>query len=214
MLVNFIKSGGKNMIDNREFYNYVLRMIAIAKIGLKYSKDPYAIENYQEVQERSMDVLEHFVDEKFDRPNYFIKDLYPTPNISVRTLVFNDKNELLLVRESKDNAYSLPGGWCDLGDSPSEAAINEVKQEAGIDIKIKRLLGILDISKDQNGLLEAQYVVCFVAEQTSEFKEHSYETNDVKYFPVNNLPNLSFKNTKKDILRLIDAALNDKTIFD
>ncbi len=214
MLVNFIKSGGKNMIDNREFYNYVLRMIAIAKIGLKYSKDPYAIENYQEVQERSMDVLEHFVDEKFDRPNYFIKDLYPTPNISVRTLVFNDKNELLLVRESKDNAYSLPGGWCDLGDSPSEAAINEVKQEAGIDIKIKRLLGILDISKDQNGLLEAQYVVCFVAEQTSEFKEHSYETNDVKYFPVNNLPNLSFKNTKKDILRLIDAALNDKTIYD
>ena len=214
MLVNFIKSGGKNMIDNREFYNYVLRMIAIAKIGLKYSKDPYAIENYQEVQERSMDVLEHFVDEKFDRPNYFIKDLYPTPNISVRTLVFNDKNELLLVRESKDNAYSLPGGWCDLGDSPSEAAINEVKQEAGIDIKIKRLLGILDVSKDQNGLLEAQYVVCFVAEQTSEFKEHSYETNDVKYFPVNNLPNLSFKNTKKDILRLIDAALNDKTIYD
>ncbi len=214
MLVNFIKSGGKNMIDNREFYNYVLRMIAIAKIGLKYSKDPYAIENYQEVQERSMDVLEHFVDEKFDRPNYFIKDLYPTPNISVRTLVFNDKNELLLVRESKDNAYSLPGGWCDLGDSPSEAAINEVKQEAGIDIEIKRLLGVLDVSKDQNGLLEAQYVVCFVAEQTSEFKEHSYETNDVKYFPVNNLPNLSFKNTKKDILRLIDAALNDKTIYD
>lgn len=202
------------MIDNREFYNYVLRMIAIAKIGLKYSKDPYAIENYQEVQERSMDVLEHFVDEKFDRPNYFIKDLYPTPNISVRTLVFNDKNELLLVRESKDNAYSLPGGWCDLGDSPSEAAINEVKQEAGIDIEIKRLLGVLDVSKDQNGLLEAQYVVCFVAEQTSEFKEHSYETNDVKYFPVNNLPNLSFKNTKKDILRLIDAALNDKTIYD
>ena len=214
MLVNFIKSGGKNMIDNREFYNYVLRMIAIAKIGLKYSKDPYAIENYQEVQERSMDVLEHFVDEKFDRPNYFIKDLYPTPNISVRTLVLNDKNELLLVRESKDNAYSLPGGWCDLGDSPSEAAINEVKQEAGIDIKIKRLLGILDISKDQNGLLEAQYVVCFVAEQTSEFKEHSYETNDVSYFPVDKLPNLSFKNTKKDILRLIDAALNDKTIYD
>lgn len=214
MLVNFIKSGGKKMIDNKQFYNYVLRMLAIAKIGLKYSKDPYAIENYKEVQERTMDVLEHFMDEKFDRPNYFIKDLYPTPNISVRTLVFNDKNELLLVRESKDNAYSLPGGWCDLGDSPSEAAINEVKQEAGIDIKIKRLLGVLDVSKDQNGLLEAQYVVCFVGEQISEFKEHSYETNDVKYFPVNNLPNLSFKNTKKDILRLIDAALNDKTIYD
>lgn len=202
------------MVDNKEFYNYVMRMLAIAKIGIKYSHDPYALENYREVQERSMEVLEHFVDEKFDRPNYFIKDIYPTPNISVRTIILNDNNEVLLVREAKDNGYSLPGGWCDLGDTPSEAAKNECEQEAGVKVEIERLVGVLDASKDQNGLLEAQYVVVFKAKQVSPFSEHTYETNDVRYFAIDKLPQVSGKNKIEDMKRMIKAAIDGEVIFD
>ena len=47
-----------------------------------------------------------------------------------------------------------------------------------------------------------------------ELKEHEYETDDVGWFDVNNLPELSRKVSREEIDRLIDAALTGKTIFD
>ena len=66
-------------------------------------------------------MLESFMDVKFDRPNYFQRSVNHTPNVSVRTVIFNNEGHLLLVQESKKGTYSLTGGWCDLYDSPSEA---------------------------------------------------------------------------------------------
>ena len=76
------------MVDSKAIYDYIIKIQAIAKIGLTYSKDPYAITNYQEINDLSKAFLEDFINIKLDRPNYFEKDVYPTPNISVRTIIF------------------------------------------------------------------------------------------------------------------------------
>ena len=55
----------------QEFYNYLIKMLSIAKIGLVYSKDEYALSNYKQVQELTMKMLENFEHLKFDRQNYF-----------------------------------------------------------------------------------------------------------------------------------------------
>ena len=104
----------------KQFYDFVVKVHSIAKIGLTYSTDPYALENYQELNEISKDMLENFMDVKFDKPSMFTKEVYPTPNISCRTLIVNDKDEILFVKEAKSENWSLPGGWCDLYKSPSE----------------------------------------------------------------------------------------------
>ena len=54
-----------------EFYDFVVKVHSIAKIGLTYSKDPYAITNYNEINNLSLKMLENFEDVKFDRNNYF-----------------------------------------------------------------------------------------------------------------------------------------------
>jgi ADP-ribose pyrophosphatase YjhB (NUDIX family) len=54
---------------------------------------------------------------------------YATPKIGVRAAVF-DRERILLVRERKDGLWTVPGGWVDVGDAPSVAAIREVKQES------------------------------------------------------------------------------------
>ena len=119
-------------MDYKEIYDYIVKIQSIAKIGLVFSKDPYALTNYQQINDISADLLEHFMEVKLDRPNYFQRDIYPTPSISVRTIIFNDdKTKVLMVREKELQAYSLPGGWADLYDSPAQAAINECRQEAG-----------------------------------------------------------------------------------
>ena len=198
----------------QEFYDYLIKMLSISKIGLTYSTDPYAIENYQEIQDITMKMLEDFVSVNFNRPNYFERNIYPTPNISVRTIIRNDKDEILFVREAKDNTYSLPGGWCDLYDSPSEAAKKEVSQEAGLEIKITRLVGILNKMSIDKTKGTPEYVLVFEGKALGEFHSHTHETNDVRFFSENNLPPLSKKVTKDYILRMLDASKNNLTIFD
>ena len=202
-------------MEYKQFYDFVVKVHSIAKIGLTYSKDPYAIENYSELNELSKNMLETFMDVKFDRPNMFSKDVYPTPNISCRTLILNDKEEILLVKEVNSNLWSLPGGWCDLYKTPSEAAFAEVSQEAGVEPKMERLIGILDRTPFKSNQNVPEYVIIFLGSvKGKKFHEHCHETNDVKFFKLDELPEMSRKLSMVEINRIIDAYKNNKVIFD
>lgn len=202
-------------MDSKEFYDFLLKVQSISKIGLIYSKDPYAITNYKEINDLSTRYLEDFVNVKFDRPNYFKRDIYPTPNVSVRTVILNnEKTKVLMVKEVNLQAYSLPGGWADLYDSPSKTAYNECMQEAGANIEIVRLVGITDRTPFKNPTSIPEYVIIFEARLVGELQEHEYETDDVGWFDVNNLPLISKKTSKQELDRFIKAAINGETIFD
>ena len=202
-------------MESKQIYDFLLKIQSIAKIGLVYSKDPYAITNYKEINDLSSKFLEEFLEVKFDRPNYFQRDIYPTPNVSVRTVIFNeDKTKILLVREAALGEYSLPGGWADLYDSPSQVSKNECKQEAGADVEVVRLVGITDRTPFKKPASVPEYVVIFEAKIIELHKEHEYETDDVGFFDIDNLPPISRKTSKGELLRFIEAARSGATIFD
>ena len=202
-------------MDSKQIYDYIIKIQAIAKIGLTYSKDPYALTNYQEINELSKKMLEDFTNVKLDRPNYFEKDIYPTPNISVRTVILNkDRTKVMMVREANLGTYSLPGGWADLYDSPSKTAKNECSQEAGADIEVVRLVGILDRTPFKSSASIPEYVIVFEGKVIGKLHEHEYETDDVGWFDIDNLPPISRKSSKEELLRMILAAKEGKTIFD
>ena len=202
-------------MDSKEIYDYILKIQSIAKIGLVYSKDPYAITNYNEINKLSMEFLEKFLEVKFDRPNYFQRDVYPTPNVSVRTIIFNKtRDKILLVKEANSHTYSMPGGWADLYDSPSKTAINESRQEAGAEIDVVRLVGILDRTPFKANVSIPEYVVVFEGKLKGELHDHEYETEDVGWFDYKNLPEMSRKVSLTELERMINAAVSGDTIFD
>ena len=203
------------IMDSKQVFDYILKIQSIAKIGLVYSKDPYAITNYNEINELSKRFLEDFMNVKMDRPNYFERDIYPTPNISTRTIIFNeDKTKVLMVREAALQTYSLPGGWADLYDSPSTAAKNECMQEAGAEVELIRLVGIFDRTPFKSNSSLSEYVIVFEGKIKGQLHEHEYETDDVGFFPIDNLPEISRKTTKEELMRFILAAKNGETQFD
>ena len=198
-----------------EFYDFVVKVHAIAKIGLTYSKDPYAIDNYKELNELSKEMLEKFMDVKFDKPSMFTKEVYPTPNISVRTLIGNEKNQILLVREANTGFWSFPGGWAELYDSPKEAAYNEVVQETGIKPEIVRLIGVLNRLPHKTDKPVPEYVIIFEGKVSdNDYSRHCHEISDVKFFDIDNLPEMSKKLSKAELDMIFDAYKNKKVIFD
>lgn len=193
------------------FLDFIIKVQSISKIGLLYSKDPYAIENYEALNKLSIEMLENFENINLNRNNYFQKDIYPTPNISVRVIIFNENKEIMLVKEKRQQNYSLPGGWCDLYDSPSEAAIKEVHEEGGVDIKIKRLIGILDVS-NTNSI--PGYVIVFEGEMISDLYPFCHEIEERIFVKPEDVFKLNLRSNKERLKRMIDAALSGETIFD
>ena len=202
-------------MDTKELYDYILKIQSIAKIGLVFSKDPYALTNYQQINDLTIEMLEKLMEIEFHRPNYFSRDIYPTPSVSVRAVILSeDRQKCLMVRESNSGTYSFPGGWADLYDSPGQTAINESSQEAGADIEIVRLVGVLNRTPFKTNVSCPEYLVVFEAKLKGQLHEHEYETDDVAWFNLDNLPPLSRKVMKEEIDRIINAIKENKTIFD
>jgi 8-oxo-dGTP pyrophosphatase MutT (NUDIX family) len=187
-------------------YEFILKVQAISKIGLKHSQDPYAIENYQELNDLSSQMLNCFLNLNLDRPNYFIKDIYPTPNVSVRVIIFNEQNEVLLVQEKADGGYTLPGGWADIDETPKEAAIKECKQEAGADVNITQFVGMYHFSSLKASI--SQYCLVFKATLKGPLQPFGHEISDVCFAPIDNIPSpISWKLSIEDMKQMIDDAV-------
>ena len=202
-------------METKELYDYILKIQSIAKIGLVFSKDPYAITNYQQINDLTLEMLEKLMEMEFHRPNYFSRDIYPTPTVSVRAVILNEKrSKVLMVREANSGTYSFPGGWADLYDSAGQTAINESSQEAGADIELVRLVGVLNRTPFKTSVSTPEYLVVFEAKLKGELHEHEYETDDVAWFDLDNLPPLSRKVMREEIDRIINAIKENKTIFD
>ena len=202
-------------MDTKEIYDYILKIQSIAKIGLVFSKDPYALTNYKQINDLTIEMLEKLMEIQFDRPNYFSRDIYPTPNVSVRAVILNEKRDkAIFVRECNSGTYSFPGGWADLYDSAGQTAINEASQEAGADIEIVRLVGVVNRTPFKSNVSVPEYLIVFEAKLKGPLHEHEYETDDVQWFPLDDLPQMSRKVSPIEINRVISAIKSGETIFD
>lgn len=200
--------------EKKFFYDYLVKILAISKVGLTFSKDEYALQNYKDVQDLSEDALEHFESLSLERPNYFERHIYPTPNVSCRTLLSNEKGQVLMVREAVDGGYSFPGGWCDLYNSPKEAATRECYEEAGVEVAIDDLFAVLNRTPFKTPTSVPEYALFFRGHIVGNSHTHDHEITNVGFFDIDNLPELSRKITKEEILKVVDAYKNNKHICD
>ncbi len=113
---------------------------------------------------------------------------YVTPKVDVRGAVFAG-DRLLVVRESMDGGWTLPGGWADVGESPALAVEREVYEEAGLTVRATRLIGVYDANRVQGSLsLFHAYKLVFLCEKLSGEIRVSEETTEVAFFPMDSLP--------------------------
>ena len=177
---------------------FIKKVQSIAQIGLSFSTDPYAIDNYEELRKISIRMLKEYTSLPDDECELYKDFIYPTPQPAVRTLVVRD-NKLLLVKEKDSGLWSLPGGWCDIDCTPKETAIKETYEESGYVIECTKLLAVFDRRHYIKKSLYDVYCLYFLGNVVAGEAKCNHETEDIGWFEVSNLPSLSRKNSIEEI---------------
>ena len=170
------------------------RLQAIAQSGLAYCKDQFDIERYHQIREIAAEMMETGTPLPGDTPieQLFAEQSgYATPKVDVRVAAFRD-GKILRVRELSDSCWTLPGGWADVGESPSVAAAREVLEESGFEVRITKVAALYD--RDLHGhppFAFYCYKIFFLAELLSGSAQPSHETSDAQFFSEHELPPLS-----------------------
>lgn len=183
-----------HLSPERSLFERIKRIQALAEIGLEYNQSNYDRERYNEIQEICLEMLEQLTSVPVNQiiPVIQEKNGYKTPKVDVRAVVFNSEGQILLVQEKVDGCWSLPGGWADVGYTPAQIAEKECFEEAGLAVKANRLLAVLDKTAQQMPPeFEYVYKLFIRCEPVGDRISVGEETQDVRWFDENKLPELS-----------------------
>jgi ADP-ribose pyrophosphatase YjhB (NUDIX family) len=170
----------------------------LSQTGLAFAVTSYERQRYEKLMEISSEIVEHHTNlEKDSLKKIFMEHPgYATPKVDVRAAVINTEGKILLVQESTDLRWAMPGGWADVGDIPSEVAIREAKEESGFEVKPKKVIGVFDANRVPNALeFFHAYKIIFLCELQGGEAATSDETVAVNFFSFDKLPALSFNRT-------------------
>lgn len=190
--------------------DWAMRLQSLAQAGLTYGKDSFDLERYQGIRDISAEMMS----KKSGLPIEKVKNLfcnevgYQTPKIATRAAIFQ-ADKILLVQES-DGLWSIPGGWCEVNLSVKENVIKEIKEEAGVDIIVEKLIAIHDSNKHYKGMYPYGIsTVFFLCKPVGgSFKEND-ETIASGSFALDDLPELSEDKGSREQVEMCFKAYHD-----
>ena len=132
---------------------------------------------------------------------------YPDrPYVGVGVVVFRGTHVLLAKRGKQPRRFtwSIPGGAQEINETIRDAAIREVREETGLEIKILGLVDVVDsINRDDNGRTQFHYtLVDFFAEWESGTPVAGDDVVDVKWGPLEMLESYDLRQLTLDVIRL------------
>ncbi|MGD2058611.1 MAG: NUDIX hydrolase N-terminal domain-containing protein [Anaerolineales bacterium] len=176
---------------------------ALAKTGLHYARNKYEEERAERLLEVAAEIIAGYSSLTMEQLDLAFEQQpgYVTPKVDVRGAVF-DQDSLLMVREVMDGGWTLPGGWADVGESPSLATEREVLEEAGLEVKATRLVGVYDANRVPGSLdLFHAYKLVFICDLVGGEINTSHETSDAGFFEAGHLPHplSGYRTTKRHL---------------
>jgi ADP-ribose pyrophosphatase YjhB (NUDIX family) len=178
---------------NDRFLQWCRSIQSISQNGLAFTKDSFDKERYEQLRSVADEMLASCTDIPVEKIKSLLSSEkgYATPKVDVRGGVFRG-DKILLVRERSDNAWTLPGGWADVNESPSESIVREIREESGFKTKCVKLAAVYDRDKHAHTpFFFSVYKLFFICKLIGGKPEKTIETDGVAFFAEDGLPNLS-----------------------
>lgn len=197
--------------DELRWLSWARELQALAQTGLTYATGRYDTERYR----RMMEIAAEMLSARTGEPSVGIAEAflrepgYATPKVDVRGAVIKD-GKVLLVQERSDGKWCMPGGWADVNEAPSAMVMREVKEESGLDVIPRKVIGVFDANRSgmPRNFFHA-YKVVFLCALLGGEPTPSDETAAAGFFDFDNLPELSEQRTHARHLAEVRAHLAD-----
>ncbi len=125
--------------------------------------------------------------------------IYENPIPATCIVAVDSKDRMVLVKRSvepKKGFWCLPGGFIELGETPEQAALRELKEETGLSGRINMLLGVTSSSNVQ---YQTVLVVGYLVTSYSGILRAGDDASDVACFRTDELPEIAFDSHLKFI---------------
>jgi 8-oxo-dGTP diphosphatase len=119
---------------------------------------------------------------------------YQDPKVAVGTIIRDEEDRIVLVRRAIHPGYGkwvFPGGYVDRGEEVTVAAVREAREEAGLEIRIDRLINVYSYPG------RAPVIIVYAATMTGGCLGCDDEGLEAKFFVPHEIPwdELAFRST-------------------
>jgi ADP-ribose pyrophosphatase YjhB (NUDIX family) len=173
--------------------HWAQQLQAVAQTGDAYANNDYDRQRYDQIRTIAAEMIGAGAGAE---PSGIVELFkgeggYATPRMDVRGAVFRDER-ILMVQERSDGLWTLPGGFADVGDSPSGAVEREVHEESGFKARAIKLAALFDRNCHPHPPFGYHlWKAFFLCELQGGEACPSIETSAVGFFAENELPPLS-----------------------
>ncbi len=184
---------------------------ALGQTGLAFASNNYEIQRNKRILELASEIVAEYTNLDFTNTKKSLMNQpgYATPKVDVRAAVVHEK-KILMVKEISDGKWAMPGGWADVGDIPSEAAVREAWEESGFNVEPLKVVGVYDANRNPGNLEFFHAVkIVYLCKLISGEATTSSETSEVKFFSFDELPELSTNRTNHKHINDIQKHVTD-----
>ena len=168
---------------------------AAAQNGLAYAESPYDRARYKDMQALAARIMAEGSGADFTVIEGLFAEQsgYATPKVDVRGAIFREHSVLLVSEKADQGRWTMPGGFADVNEAPSESVVREVAEEAGYIVNPRKLAALYD--RDTRGHPRPHpfhiYKLFFLCDIVGECEKSDLETGEPQFFPLDALPELS-----------------------
>ena len=134
---------------------------------------------------------------------------------SVSAVIFDRRGRVLLQQRSDGGQWGLPGGSVEIGESVHDAVIREVREETGLHVTVRRLVGVysdpaLQVVRYPDGNVWHYVSVCFECAVRGGELTTCDETLALRYVSPARMPTTLLPNHR---IRIRDARRRRSAAF-
>lgn len=202
-----------------QWFHWARTIQAVAQNGLAFSDNPFDRDRYEKLRKLAVEIFAAHTGESSSviEQWFAVQPGYATPKVDVRGACFRE-GRVLMVRERADGGWCLPGGWADVGNVPSQAAVREVKEESGFEAVARKVIGVFDANRGGEPFAAFHAVkLIYLCDIVGGEPNPDHEILEVGFFARDAIPPLSGARTTPAQLAESFAHLDDAnrpTAFD
>lgn len=188
-----------------EYYNYILKILAMCKLAKFFNN----IDKIEEIEKTAMDMLNNFENCNFNKINFFSKEEVVTPAVGFIFLIKNENDEYLF-KKNKEELEILFSPFEIL--KSMDENINEYLKNNNLEIikdyDVKGIVNEMPLKEEDNKINNYFSTPMYLFILTSQIKSYNMDSDFIfiKKSEVRDTKLFS----KTEIIKFIDISINDK----